>query len=85
MGRTCARRDRAERLYKAEQIAKAAELIEDHGVADAGIRTARGRRVFVVVASSGADKYFTTCTACTCPAGLRGRRCYHRLAVVLAA
>ena len=85
MGRTCARRARTEAQYKPAQIEKATELIEDGAIAATPIRTGRGRRVFVVVASSGTDRYFTTCTACTCPAGLKGRRCYHRLAVTLAA
>jgi len=85
MGRTCARRARTEAQYKPAQIEKATELIEDGAIAATPIRTGRGRRVFVVVASSGTDRYFTTCTACTCASGLRGRRCYHRLAAILAA
>lgn len=84
MGRTCARRAAVETTYSAAQLAKAVELIEDGGIAVTPLRTARGRRVFEVVASSGAARYMATVTACTCPAGLKGRRCYHRAALRLA-
>jgi Family of unknown function (DUF6011)/SWIM zinc finger len=85
MGATCARRDRAEAQYKTAQVEKAREVLELGAIARTPIRTAKGRRVFVVIASSGTDRYLVTVTACTCPAGLKGRRCYHRLSVVLAA
>lgn len=84
-GRTCARRALAEAAYKPAQVAKAREVIELGAIAATPIRTERGRRVFVVIASSGTDRYFTTRTACTCPAGLKGRRCYHQLSAVYAA
>ena len=85
MGRTCARRAAAEQAHSAAQREKATEVLELGAIASTPIRTARGRRVFVVIASSGTDRYFATVTACTCASGLRGRRCYHRLAAILAA
>lgn len=86
LGPVCARRARAEATYKPHQIDKARELAAERGVVDTGIRTQRRRRVFQVIASNGIDRYFTTTAACTCAAGLKGKhRCFHRLAVVLAA
>lgn len=85
LGPVCARRARAEATYKQHQIDKARQLTEDGGIVDTGIRTNRRRRVFQVIASNGVDRYFTTIAACTCPAGKRGTRCYHRLSVTLAA
>lgn len=84
-GKTCDRRARAELVYTDAQRAKAHEVVEMGAIAATPIRTDRGRRVFVIVASSGAEQYFTTRTACTCASGLKGRQCYHRLAVALAA
>lgn len=84
-GPTCARRAAAEAAYKPVQVEKAREVLELGAIAATPIRTDRGRRVFVVVSSSGADRYFATVTACTCPGGLKGRRCYHSLAARLAA
>ena len=85
IGPTCARREAAEHTYKPIQVEKAHEVIDDHGIAATPIRTAKGRRVYVVVSSNGADRYFATIAACTCTAGLKGRRCYHQLAARLAA
>jgi hypothetical protein len=85
LGPVCARRQAAEDTYKAAQVEKAHEVLDDHGIAATPIRTTKGRRVYVVVSSNGADRYFSTITACTCPAGLKGRRCYHQLAARLAA
>jgi hypothetical protein len=65
---------------KPEQVAKALELL-----ADGGVETLRPGRVWLVVASKGVDTYRTAPTACTCPAGVRGRRCYHEIAVSLLA
>ena len=84
-GPVCARRTAAEDTYKPNQVEKAHEVLDDHGIAATPIRTAKGRRVYVVVSSSGADRYFSTITACTCAAGLKGRKCYHQLAARLAA
>lgn len=85
MGATCAARARAERAAKAAQVQKARELVEDGGVARTTHRTTRRHVVFEVVASNGTARYLTTVTACTCPAGRKGRACYHRLATRLAA
>jgi len=65
---------------KSEQLAKALELL-----ADGGVETLRPGRVWLVVASNGVDRYRTAPMACTCPAGVRGRTCYHQLAVGLLA
>lgn len=65
---------------KPEQVAKALELLTDGGV-----ETLRPGRVWLVVASNGIDRYRTAPMACTCPAGARGRTCYHQLAVGLLA
>jgi uncharacterized Zn finger protein len=40
----------------------------------------RGRRVFKIAGSRG-DVYKTAASGCTCPAGVRGRGCYHMAAV----
>jgi hypothetical protein len=65
---------------KPEQLAKALELL-----ADGGVETLRAGRVWLVVASNGVDRYRTAPMACTCPAGVRGRTCYHQLAARLLA
>lgn len=60
--------------FSPAQRDKAIELVESGGIAPI-----RGRRIFQVVASSGAATYKTAITGqCNCPAGLRGRTvCYH--------
>jgi hypothetical protein len=57
------------------QVEQARELIEDGAVIQ--IR----RNVWRTVSTDGRETYLTARQACTCPAGLRDRRCYHRLAV----
>lgn len=84
LGPVCARRERAEARFKAEQVEKAHELIELGAIARAG-HLSNGRVMFRVIASSGERSYLTSRRACTCDAGRRGRACYHRLATVLAA
>ncbi len=82
-GPTCARHiRRAEATvgltdYKPHQIASARELIED-----AAIIPLRST-VFIAVSTDGTDTYKTAPTGCTCPAGLKGSRCYHQLAARL--
>ena len=77
-GRVCAARIRlamfneAIRGFAAAQVEKAREAIAD----GAFIPTGR-RGVFSVVSSNGADTYLTHSAVCNCPAGLRGRQCYH--------
>lgn len=58
--------------YKAAQIESAQELI-----ADGAILPLRGR-IYLAVSSDGLTTHRTATTGqCTCPAGLKGRRCYH--------
>lgn len=77
-GPVCRSRIRAAALsavvrdFKAPQVAKAQELITDGGL----IPTSR-RGVFRTVSSDGTTTYLSHTAACTCPAGLRGRPCYH--------
>lgn len=86
-GRSCARKiaDTARTVdvtgCKADQLAKATELIEDGAIVPI-----RGRRVFRAVSSDGARTYLTAPTACTCAAGLRGHSvCFHRVAATILA
>lgn len=81
-GPTCARKvreaARAEVVaqYKAHQVAKAEELIEQ-----GGLIPLRGRHVFLAVSSDGSATYRTHRAACTCPAGIKGiHPCKHRIA-----
>jgi hypothetical protein len=69
--------DEARAGFTAEQQAKADELIRDGGIvpADTGL--------FVAMSSKGTDTYATDGHSCTCPAGVRDRRCYHRLAATI--
>lgn len=57
--------------YKPAQLSQARELIEDGAIVPL-----RGR-VFQAVSSDGAETYLTHPQTCNCPAGLKGRRCYH--------
>lgn len=60
--------------YKPHQIASARELI-----ADAAIIPLRSV-IFIAVSTDGTETYKTAPTACSCPAGVKGSRCYHQLA-----
>lgn len=83
-GPTCGRKIRtaanapAVTAHKPAAIEKARELIEQ-----GGILPLRGRRVFTVISSDGTHAYKTAPTGCTCPAGIKGSRCYHQLAARL--
>ena len=83
-GPTCARKVRTAANVisladcKATQIASARELIED-----GAIIPLRARRIFLTVSSDGSETYRTARQGCTCPAGLKGRDCYHRAAVAI--
>lgn len=83
-GPTCARKVRAAARtkaladYKPAQQAKALELIEQGGMV-----AIRGRHVFAAVSSDGTRTYKAAPQACTCPAGARGTRCYHRAAAAV--
>lgn len=63
--------------YKAHQVASARELIEDGAIIP--LRSV----VFIAVSTDGTETYKTAPTACSCPAGLKGSRCYHSLAARL--
>ncbi len=81
VGPTCAAKiAKATVDAKATTIDKARELIEL-----AALVPVKGRRVFRVVASKGDHTYLTAARNCTCPAGLKGRECYHMAAVRLLA
>jgi hypothetical protein len=77
-GRICAAKVRlaaiaeAVKGFAAAQVDKARELIADGGF----VSTSR-KGVFQAVSSNGTDRYLTHSAACNCPAGLRGRQCYH--------
>lgn len=80
-GPTCARHIRHAAVdladYKAHQVASAKELIEDGAIIP--LRSV----VFITVSTDGTETYRTAPTGCTCPAGLKGSRCYHQLAARL--
>jgi hypothetical protein len=65
--------------YKPSQLDKAAELIEQGGLVPT---TLPGR--YTAVSSDGTVNYLVTITSCTCQAGQRDIRCYHRAAATLA-
>ncbi|MFI5473193.1 DUF6011 domain-containing protein [Streptomyces cacaoi] len=77
-GPTCARHIRHAAVdltdYKPHQITSARELIEDAAIIP--LRSV----VFIAVSTDGTETYRTAPTGCTCPAGLKGSRCYHQLA-----
>lgn len=63
--------------YKPHQIASAQELIADGAIIP--LRSV----IFIAVSTDGTETYKTAPTACTCPAGTKGSRCYHQLAARL--
>jgi hypothetical protein len=63
--------------FKAHQIDSARELIADGAIIP--LRSV----VFLTVSTDGTETYKTAPTGCTCPAGLKGSRCYHQLAARL--
>ena len=63
--------------YKPHQITSARELIEDGAIIP--LRSV----VFIAVSTDGTETYKTAPTACSCPAGVKGSRCYHSLAARL--
>jgi hypothetical protein len=63
--------------YKAHQVQSARELIEDGAIIP--LRSV----IFITVSTDGTETYKTAPTACNCPAGLKGSRCYHQLAARL--
>lgn len=61
--------------FKPEQVESARVLLADGGV----VRLRRS--VFLVSSSKGDAVYRTALQGCTCKAGVRGVRCFHRAAV----
>ena len=80
-GAKCARHIRTAAIdltdYKPHQITSARELIEDGAIIP--LRSV----VFIAVSTDGTETYKTAPTGCTCPAGIKGSRCYHQLAARL--
>jgi ribosomal protein L37E len=78
-GPTCAAKVRRSAVdladYKPHQVQSARELIEDGAIIP--LRSV----VFIAVSTDGTETYKSAPTGCTCPAGLKGSRCYHQLAV----
>lgn len=64
--------------YKPFQLDKAREVIEQ-----GGILPTRRPNLFTAVSSDGTTTYLVAREGCTCPAGQKGRACYHRAAVAL--
>jgi hypothetical protein len=60
--------------YKPHQITSAHELITD------GAIIPLRNTIFITVSTDGTETYKSAPTGCTCPAGLKGSRCYHQLA-----
>ncbi|MEV5944538.1 DUF6011 domain-containing protein [Streptomyces sp. NPDC051994] len=77
-GPTCARKIRTAAVdltdYKVHQVASARELIEDGAIIP--LRSV----AFLTVSTDGTETYRSAPTGCTCPAGIKGSRCYHQLA-----
>lgn len=63
-------------IHQPAQVAKAVELIETGGMV-----TVHHGRAYRAVSSDGQRTYLVAREACTCPAGLHGRLCYHRISV----
>lgn len=65
---------------KAEQIAKAAELIDDGGI----VPVSRPG-IYAATSSDGTTIYVVNLPdqTCTCPAGQHGRYCYHLVAATI--
>ena len=65
---------------KAEQVAKAAELIDDGGI----VPTSRPG-VYAATSSDGTTIYVVNLNdqTCTCPAGQHARYCYHLVAATI--
>jgi hypothetical protein len=82
LGRTCAAKiaEAAKAVsHPASQIEKAVELIED------GALIHWTRDLFLAISTDGTVAYEVDAAAgsCTCPAGVNGRHCYHRIATEL--
>lgn len=65
--------------YKPFQVDKARELIEQGGI----VPSTRRPGIYTVISSDGTTTYLVHSATCSCPAGQRGRRCYHTAAVAI--
>jgi Family of unknown function (DUF6011) len=74
--------DQARDGFTADQQAKADELIRDGGIIPVR-ETAHNGSLYRVVSSKGDETYLATAHGCSCMAGVRGRRCYHKLAATV--
>lgn len=63
--------------FTTKQVDAARELVEDAGI----VRLRRN--IYLTVSTDGTRVHRTTATRCTCEAGIKGRACYHQLAVRL--
>jgi len=68
--------------FTAGQQAKADELIRDGGLVPVR-STARNGTLYRAVSAEGDTTYLVTPHGCSCMAGVRGRRCYHKLAATV--
>lgn len=64
--------------YKPTQVEKAREAIEQHAI----LPTKRPG-LYTAVSSDGTTTYLVHSATCSCPAGQRGRKCYHTAAVAI--
>lgn len=64
-------------------VAKAREDLSDGAVVATGHVTTDGSKIYRVVSSDGDRVYTTASSFCRCPAGIAGRTCRHRVAVLL--
>jgi hypothetical protein len=81
-GKTCGKHIRTAATnattYKHHQIEAALELI-----GDGAILPIRPGRVWATVSTDGQSTHRTAHNACSCPAGISGKLCYHRAAVAI--
>lgn len=64
--------------YSTKQLDKAEELLDDNG-----LQTTSRPGFYIAVASNGFDTYLAHRNGCTCPAGIKAIRCYHRAAILI--
>ncbi|MEV4287380.1 helix-turn-helix domain-containing protein [Nonomuraea bangladeshensis] len=65
--------------YKPHQIESARQAIEQRAI----LPSTRRPGMWTAVSSNGTTHYLVHANACTCAAGLKGRRCWHRAAVAI--
>ncbi|MEU6785893.1 helix-turn-helix domain-containing protein [Nonomuraea angiospora] len=67
-------------IFKPDQVDKAREAVEQRAI----LRTSRPG-MYAAVSSDGSTTYLTHAAGCSCRAGQRGIRCWHRAAVAILA